>query len=514
MRRAQHGKSNSLIAAMQQYRIGRCANNYVNYKNLIDQQISKFSHNGIKDFCNKCNRIKKDIFSKDKDLMQCYDLITNKLIEDPDIKAFIDNCPEIPECYNKRLPSAVKHVQLESEKRATCVKKGNCKNEMDASGKVKSPATLAPRPPNMRSPQRQISQNPSGEHTDREMPSQQAISLQTQQGVKDPTSSTVARGDRSESVANKTPNIHAQVETSKQTISDSSHSSTSESDSNTRIPSSQGVSTQEPNSAVEVKVIDSSESSEQSDLLNGQPTHDNTQGMEATSMKICESQAHHENTSDKEPLDTLSTVQIASVNGEQTDGNSIIDTADREVAKQIDGHPVDTHVSGINSSHSVDITTSSVELSHTGSDGIISDAKNDTHTSDPRKAAVGEDASSETHCSEIADYPSRGSGSPCSKEEDSKITAHNDNDLGTLSYIYNVIINNKNNMIKTSIPMGIVLLLTLLFKYTPLCTILTKRKRNKRSHMNEKLQRVLQQPSTESEERSIPFSYSAFEYSS
>ncbi|KMZ96118.1 hypothetical protein PVNG_05886 [Plasmodium vivax North Korean] len=260
------------------------------------------------------------------------------------------------------------------------------------------------------------------------------------------------------------PNIHVQVATSKQTISDSGHSSTSESDSNIRIPPSKGIYTQDSYTSVELKVSDPDKSSEKSDLLNGQPTHDNTQGMEATSGKLLENQPHHDHIINKETLDALSTVQIASVNGEQVHGNSIPDTAGREVANQIDDHSTGTHGSDINSSYPGDITTSRVELSDTRPDGIISEAEDATHTTDRRKAAFGEDASSETLCSVFDGYSSRDSGSHCSKVEGSKLNPHNDNDLGTLSYIYNVIINNKDNMIKTSIPMGFLLLLTLLFK--------------------------------------------------
>ncbi|VVA00336.1 PIR protein, partial [Plasmodium vivax] len=106
------------------------------------------------------------------------------------------------------------------------------------------------------------------------------------------------------------------------------------------------------------------------------------------------------------------------------------------------------------------------------------------------------------------------SESSCRDIPSHELIDHNSEKSGIFDQISNVIIKNKENVIKTSIPMGIVLLLSLLFKYTPLWRILTKRNRNKRSHMNEKLQRVLQQPSIGNEERSIPFSYSAFEYSS
>ncbi|VUZ99444.1 PIR protein [Plasmodium vivax] len=103
---------------------------------------------------------------------------------------------------------------------------------------------------------------------------------------------------------------------------------------------------------------------------------------------------------------------------------------------------------------------------------------------------------------------------PCSNEQSTQLNAHNSEKLGIFNHISKVLLENQGHMINASIPMGIVMLLTLLFKYTPLWRIFTKRKRNKRSHMNEKLQRVLQQPSIEREERSVPFSYSAFEYSS
>ncbi|SCA83558.1 VIR protein [Plasmodium vivax] len=105
-------------------------------------------------------------------------------------------------------------------------------------------------------------------------------------------------------------------------------------------------------------------------------------------------------------------------------------------------------------------------------------------------------------------------GSTCRETGNNELTNDGGDISGILNKISNLILNNQDNMIKASIPMGTVLLLSLLFKYTPLWTILTKRKRKKQSHMNEKLQRVLQQPSIGSEERSIPFSYSAFEYSS
>ncbi|CAG9474530.1 unnamed protein product [Plasmodium vivax] len=88
----------------------------------------------------------------------------------------------------------------------------------------------------------------------------------------------------------------------------------------------------------------------------------------------------------------------------------------------------------------------------------------------------------------------------------------NDNGLGILSQFFNNI-PHKDYMMMGFIPMVFILLLILLMKYTPLRAIFAKKKKKKRNDMNEKLQRVLFEPSNGSEEKRIPFSYSAFEYS-
>ncbi|VVA00179.1 PIR protein [Plasmodium vivax] len=80
--------------------------------------------------------------------------------------------------------------------------------------------------------------------------------------------------------------------------------------------------------------------------------------------------------------------------------------------------------------------------------------------------------------------------------------------------VINLITTYKKYIINTVVPLIIILLLILLMKYKALRIIFTKIKRKKQNDMNEKLQRVLQQPSNGSEQRRIPFSYSAFEYSS
>ncbi|CAI7723928.1 PIR protein [Plasmodium vivax] len=101
---------------------------------------------------------------------------------------------------------------------------------------------------------------------------------------------------------------------------------------------------------------------------------------------------------------------------------------------------------------------------------------------------------------------------PSSKREDSELVTSTGNILHNVHEFFDAI-PNKEHVIKASAPMGIVLLLGLLFKYTPLWRVLTKKNRKKGAFINEELNNVLQEPSIMDDERSIPFSYGAFEYS-
>ncbi|SCA60660.1 Vir protein [Plasmodium vivax] len=115
-------------------------------------------------------------------------------------------------------------------------------------------------------------------------------------------------------------------------------------------------------------------------------------------------------------------------------------------------------------------------------------------------------------CSEEYSDKFLSTDTPCNVEKGSELVSDNDNELDIFGKIL-VAISNKDHIIQASIPIGIVLLLGLLFKYTSLWRILTKKKRKEPVDMNEELHSVLQEPSIMDEERSIPFSYGAFEHS-
>ncbi|SCA60227.1 hypothetical protein PVT01_000079900 [Plasmodium vivax] len=118
-----------------------------------------------------------------------------------------------------------------------------------------------------------------------------------------------------------------------------------------------------------------------------------------------------------------------------------------------------------------------------------------------------------TFCTEGSSGKTLSNSASCNAEKGSEPLANNDNQLDIFGKFFEAI-SNKDHIIQASAPMGIVLLLTLLFKYTPLWRVLTKKNRKKGAGIIKELNSVVQEPSIMDDERSIPFSYGAFEYSS
>ncbi|CAI7721634.1 PIR protein [Plasmodium vivax] len=87
---------------------------------------------------------------------------------------------------------------------------------------------------------------------------------------------------------------------------------------------------------------------------------------------------------------------------------------------------------------------------------------------------------------------------------------------GNILYMFNRLFSEgqyKEYIMMALVPLAIILLLTFLIKFTPMGTLFTKKKKKKQQKMNEKLQRVLSEYPAQMNERSIPFSYSPFAYS-
>ncbi|VVA00192.1 PIR protein [Plasmodium vivax] len=160
------------------------------------------------------------------------------------------------------------------------------------------------------------------------------------------------------------------------------------------------------------------------------------------------------------------------------------------------------HLNGYRISASTgDLSSASAEL----------DTRNDNHTGNV--TTNSESPPVKTPCTEASSDQASGSETLCYKRDDNELDISTGYILDKVHKIFDAI-PNKEHVIKASAPMGIVMLLGLLFKYTPLWRALTKKNSKKGASINQELHSVLQEPSIMDEERSIPFSYGAFQYSS
>ncbi|VUZ99245.1 PIR protein [Plasmodium vivax] len=471
-------------------------------------------------FCRKCQGVREHIISKNNALKDCYNNnpLRNELIDDPDIKDFIKKCPEVSKCIQNDPSRAKKTVLPKGPNLQPCKKNNTC-----TTGTVSTEVTDDPDIKDF------IKKCPEVSKCIQNDPSRAKKTVLPKGPNLQPCkkNNTCTTGTVSTEVTGKPK---PQLETTSSGII---------------IPERQKQSeqNQKPDSAVELKYTEISAGTEPDKIspadtagASHKPSvpediqRSNKPGQGETSAQSSQTFPH----STTVELDTLSSTPLQSTSileSQSSNHSPILDLAkdtpksDSYEQQDVDGSSNREQ----DESHKI-VQSQDPEDTVTVKENI---AIIDNRTDDGRDAhvtvSVDKSAGDNSLGSEVSDAHNSVNAllcneTSCTKEKDSQLVTDNGNILATLSYISNVIQDNKENvivllenqghMINTSIPIGIVLLLTLLFKYTPLWSFLTKRKRKKQSHMNEKLQRVLQQPSIESEERSVPFSYSAFEYSS
>ncbi|KMZ88496.1 hypothetical protein PVBG_06157 [Plasmodium vivax Brazil I] len=467
-----------------------CTSNYIDTKNEIEQKINTFNYNDPKNFCNRCNVIKKSIYEKTKGLQQCYNSSQLHPIESiVNIKEFIDKCPDLPNCSYPPNNPVRKPVVSKVQKTYSCTGHGKCKEKIVTQVEPKSKAAsgITAEISQARRSEVKASLKEDRDHSDGDELRDVKVILQTKPEANPPSDSVRIQDKGSEPTVNQ-----PSVSTDK-AVTPTPHVSTPPTFTSTEF----GTAPSAHSSQSSVPRDSHSTGSTQEDLNIGGPTT-NLAGVQIEGLNQLRNidvgaQNTHGLTHDKADSTENSAERVpdrTSHRGEETDygeprseGTSDRVNSDQNGDALVDRGNTDSRGSHIEVAPSEDlgggdeihgITTTEIIHHTNGSDVDIT-----------RVQVPG-----------------------------SVLTPGNTNEQGIFNQFFNTMRQNKENVIKTSIPMGIVLLLSLLFKYTPLWRILTKRNRNKRSHMNEKLQRVLQQPSIGSEERSIPFSYSAFEYSS
>ncbi|KMZ94951.1 hypothetical protein PVMG_05620 [Plasmodium vivax Mauritania I] len=479
------GRSNNNRSALQKLQEVRCISNYHQCKAEIEHKIHTFRYNRSKLFCSKCIELRDDIIQRSKGLQECYNSSKLLPIEDTDkINEFINKCPDLRKCLNPPNKPVSKPVVSKGQKADSCTGHGNCKEKIvtpDEQASKAAPVITAGISQAKRSEEK-ASLKDRG-HSDGEQLRDGKVILQTKPEANPPGDSVRTQDEGSKSTVNL-PSV-----------------STEE----TGTPM-QYVSPPSTLTSIELGTTPSSLSS-QSSVTIGSHSSSNTQV---------------EDLNKGGPITNLSGVQIEGANQLQ---NIDVAAQNNQGLARDNTHAIETSVGTVSGSTSSRGDKADYEefsskdandrLTNDQVGGTVVDQVNHDIRGPQIKVAQGGDQSHGMTTKEGIHH-TNGSDVDITRVEvaGSVLTPGNTNELGTFNKIFSTIQANKENVIKTSIPMGIVLLLSLLFKYTPLWRILTKRNRNKRSHMNEKLQRVLQQPSIASEERSIPFSYSAFDYSS
>ncbi|VVA00070.1 PIR protein [Plasmodium vivax] len=484
------GRSNNNRSALQKLQEVRCISNYHQCKAEIEHKIHTFRYNRSKLFCSKCIELRDDIIQRSKGLQQCYNSSKLLPIENTDkIKEFISKCPDLHKCLNPPNKPVSKTVVSKGQKADSCPGSRNCTEKIVTPDDQKSkapPGILAGISQARRSEEKSSLKEDRGHSDGNELRDGKVI-LQTKPEANPPSDSVRIQDKGSEPTVNQ-----PSVSTDK-AVTPTPHVSTPPTFTSTEF----GTAPSAHSSQSSVPRDSHSTGSTQEDLNIGGPTT-NLAGVQIEGLNQLRNidvgaQNTHGLTHDKADSTENSAERVpdrTSHRGEETDygeprseGTSDRVNSDQNGDALVDRGNTDSRGSHIEVAPSEDlgggdeihgITTTEIIHHTNGSDVDIT-----------RVQVPG-----------------------------SVLTPGNTNEQGIFNQFFNTMRQNKENVIKTSIPMGIVLLLSLLFKYTPLWRILTKRKRNKRSHMNEKLQRVLQQPSTGSETKSIPFSYSAFEYSS
>ncbi|KMZ88895.1 hypothetical protein PVBG_05824 [Plasmodium vivax Brazil I] len=482
----------------------KCTSDYIKTKTDFEQKIDAIPYNTSIFFCKKCIALKSDIIQRSKGLHQCYNLSRLPPIEDTDIiKEFINKCPNLHKCQNPILPAPKKPVPVRQTNKDPCRGNGKCKQEtVPIKAQKVNSSGLASQNPKSISTEVQTSLEGNIGHSN-----EKVNSLKDSQTTPS-TSSVGTQDDKSKSIVNQPSDNPETIVTHTQPLTVQIPPASGELDYPKNDLSSHSSLTEDSYSSSSPQVKDIKKDTSAADLHGDQNAGCNQ---------------HQEQCARDQKAQVLIDDNKDTVAGNSVNGSILGKITIGQ--EHVDGQP-HPRIEGTGAIITQPDSSASGDavLVTRGGIGTVGDAGHNHGTSlNPNSdhstvlgvnTADGKTSGSELAHSQTVVSDFSCNGNSCIKGQGDELTHVGGDKSDIFNQIFSTIQANKGNVIKTSIPMGIVLLLSLLFKYTPLWRILTKRNRKKQSHMNEKLQRVLQQPSIGSEERSIPFSYSAFEYSS
>ncbi|KMZ94930.1 hypothetical protein PVMG_06046 [Plasmodium vivax Mauritania I] len=472
--------SRSTISAYGEFRKRDCINKYGIYKNDIDQQINNFNNSRHTPFRQKWEKLNNYIRKKNDEITVCVNekYISADFYADESIKKFSERCPNASTCRYNPAPSVKKSRASQTETKTTCKGGVKCNKQLSSTqpANSKSQLSVSKEEPKAGGPQVHVSPEKIPKHANAQESQEEIENVEAKQDIKPSGNSVGSEPETSE------PNVN----------SNSSPSGESENKAQS-LP----VVVSPANNELGTGLIDSASkntSEEESDLLV-----DN------------ETAASHSN-------GHLNPVSNSSCPGDSTEkpiGTAYTCPRTADSAHCTEECPDEKATLG-GGSHSEMVDNGGITASSLFSKGDNGDLAEQSpiHTQDVSFISSQiPDPDHKTSCREGASSTGNDNEMICSAEKGSELVTDNGNKSDFFGKIFEVI-SNKDHIIQASAPMGIVMLLGLLFKYTPLWRALTKKNSKKGASINQELHSVLQEPSIMDEERSIPFSYGAFQYSS
>ncbi|KMZ96136.1 hypothetical protein PVNG_06032 [Plasmodium vivax North Korean] len=488
------------INPYQKHDSASCMNTYSKLKDDIYQRIDRFNNDMHTNIYNEWHELYKYINAKNASIKHCVDdrYINSDFSKDDKINNFKSICDNKRICRINKNPPLKKTGTVEP-----CRKGKNCKTvTAETTGKGKLRPELDGQPSKAPRLQRPKAQETSRENAGGEGSNKQSEVLPDQSGVKNLPNSIRSKDGEPASVSDKQYSASVQGSISPQALPDIGGTPPLELNLQAEDSPSQSTPAGESHAGSILRVSYSGESLPQSNLSVDQPLDANPRNTQTHQGGGVENQDHsHENLVTQlsvraSPLVSISASEKLDNEGSVDRDNNRQDNNDVTNILQA-ASPLDTR--------NEDVVIASAEGGSSGGPSFNREADVDQGVPDAvndREIKNGQERGSEHICN----------GIPCNAENGNGLDTGNGNKSDILGKFFEAI-SDKDHIIQASAPMGIVLLLGLLFKYTPLWRGLTKKNRKKGAGINEELNNVLQEPSIMDDERSIPFSYGAFEYS-
>ncbi|CAI7721693.1 PIR protein [Plasmodium vivax] len=454
-----------------------CTSDYHKTKTEIEQEIATLDKTTPRHFCKHCSKIKEIIISKDAEFKKCPVDKSNqlKLIGvNGDIQRFIDECITFNECFRKR-SARNKQIPLKSTNTDQCEKNSRCNNGNSRTGGMvsKQQQRLTTEKSKTESSPRQKSQSTGAEQAEVKDTNQQIIASQTPKIAITLPNPVKSQREVSESVNNNQSIASAQVETSTQPLTASGQEITTEVDNHTISRTPLSRTGHESDSGIPVPESHTNKgpvpkNSPDDQLYRNTPGEGDTTEQIVLGQDIAR-QGDVTETPDSEVLASKGFVQTypsrTNADGLQpssSDTSNVVAT--RVHVENSHSHTVNTYgdtslkVNG-EAVHHEHLRSTVPEIKDSGTerpadsdtihDNIPNVGRDDTNISDVN-AAGDESRSGEGLCTEP----------PCITEKGNILT---DEKSDVFRRIFEAI-SNKDHIIQASAPMGIVLLLSLLFK--------------------------------------------------